>query len=587
VIAGVALLAVFPIARTRAFPHPKRFALPALAAVVAVVFLFFASPLRLNLPLVVTPSYRSSWDVSRQAATMSPRTLAFGTGPGTFAFDFARFKPSDVNQTAFWESRFDRSKSHTMTMLATTGLVGFASMLLLGLALGLRALSRLLVERDREEWRMTYVFFVGWSLLVLVHLFYTSNLTLQFLFWAFSGLLASQVAERAVGRRFAEAPKASLAASFLFVLLCAGLFAGAGVSAKRLSADAAFARAVMLDQGGAPVETITGELVQAVRGNPLSDAYHRNLSQALLLDAAAVIRSAGGKELDEEQTKRLSALVSESVNQARVATGLAPNDVANWVALGAVYRDLMSFVGNAEDFAAASFERAAVLEPANPSHYANLGRVHLLVAERAAQIKASKDVKDAELKKQAADAELQQLRAAEGAFAAAVQLKPDYAPGHYYLAVVYERQGRLADAAARLVVLSKANPSDLNLAFQLGILQLRLEKFADAQRTFDAILKAAPDNSNVMWFYASALELGGKQADAIKLVERVKELNPENELVTQRLERMRAGEITTTIPKPVEEGAEVQPTDVETPPTADASAAEPVTDMVDGAAATP
>lgn len=558
-IAGVVLIVTFNFVSTKRFPSPKRFVLPMAVFLVSLLLLFFPTPFKPGVPVVVTPSYTTSWNIAKQVLSHDGTRLLFGSGPGTFTFDYDQFKPVQINQTYFWNVRFDRSKSHALTALATFGVFTSAVAMLFFLLLALKALERLLFEKDHEAWKMTFVIFTGWSMLALEHLLYSSNLTLHFLFWGFSGLLASQVMGKTWNKKFAQAPKAALIASFLFVILAVGVMAGVFISQKRYSAELAFARAVQLDEAQAPLSQVISELVRATQANGLSDVYYRNLSTALLLQAGNVIQSAQGEELTKEQIQQVNALVAASVSAANTATQIEPNNVLNWAARGAIYREVMSFVENAEDYAAATLSQATLLEPANPGHYTSLGQIHLQVAERAGSLKTNEDE---ELAKAAAQAEAQELALAEQAFNAAVQLKPDYAPAYYYLAAVYERQGRLAEEATILAALYQNEPTNVGLGFELAILLLRMQELEAAKTVFESVLNLSPDYSNARWFLASVYELQGNPQKALEQVEKVANLNPDNQLVAKRLERMRAGEITTFIPGPVEAG-ELSATDVE------------------------
>lgn len=550
-IAGVVLLLTFHFVYAKRFPSPRRFGLPILVFLVSLLLLFFQTPFKPGVPLVVTPSYATSWNITKQVLSFDGTRLLFGSGPGTFAFDYDQFKPAAVNQTYFWNMRFDRSKSHFLTSLATFGVLTTAAAVLFFLMLALKALERLLFEKDHEEWKMTFVIFTGWSLLALYHLLYSSNLTLHFLFFAMSGLLASQVIGLKWQKKFAQAPKAALLASFLFVVLAVGVLAGVFVSHKRYTAELAFAKAVQADASQEPLSQVIANLVRATKANGLSDIYYRNLSSALLVQAANVLAGAKGEELTDGQIKQVNALVAASVNAANTATQIEPNNVSNWVTRGAIYRDLMNFVGNAENFAVATFSQAALLEPINPTHYVSLGQIHLQMADRAAALAGNEDE---ELAKTAIEARNQALATAEQAFNTAARLKPDYAPAYYYLAAVYERQGRLAEEATLLSALYANDRTNVGLGFELAILLLRLQELDAAKAAFESVLNLAPDYSNAMWFLASVYELQGNPQKALELLEKVANLNPDNQLVAKRLERMRAGEITTFIPKPVEEG---------------------------------
>ncbi len=325
------------------------------------------------------------------------------------------------------------------------------------------------------------------------------------------------------------------------------------MTGNRYAAEVAFAKAVSIDQAGGDMKDVISELGVAVSYNSLSDIYYRNLSSALLVQARKEIAAAGTAELTADQRTMVSNYVSAAVNAAKRATDIEPNNVSNWVVRGAIYRDVMTFVTNAEDFAAATFQQASLLEPGNPSHFVNLGRIHLAVAERATQLKAAEN---AELAATAAKSETEQLAAAEQAFVTGIQLKPDYAPAHYYLAATYERQGRLQDAVTRLAAVRNTAPNDIGLGFQLAMLYLRVENYDAARIELERVVAISPQYSNALWFLASLYEIAGDQQKAINAVEIVAGLNPNNQAVSTRLARLQAGETTTYIPGPVEDTAE-------------------------------
>lgn len=551
-IIGVLLLSAFGFLQSDSFPESRRFALPLFILLVSVLLIFVRTPLALNLPVVVSPSYSSSWNISKDVLSEGIPRLLLGSGPGTFAFDYSKYRTNDVNGTIFWNLSFDRSKSHAITALATYGVVGTVLWLLVMLAVASLSLARLLTDRDSEAWKMTYVTFSGWAVLFVSHLVYSSNLTLSFLLWGLTGLLAAQAVKGVKETDFARSPRMGLGFSFAFVVVAVGVLGTLFVTGNRYAAEVAFAKAVLLDQSGGDMKEVINELGVAVSHNSLSDVYYRNLSSALLVQARNEIASAGTTELTADQRTTVSNYVSAAVNASKRATDIEPNNVSNWVVRGAIYRDVMSFVTNAEDFAAATFQQANILEPGNPSHLVNLGRIYLAVADRATQLKSAEN---AELAATAAKSETDQLASAEQAFIVGIQLKPDYAPAHYYLAATYERQGRLQDAVTRLAAVRNTAPNDIGLGFQLAMLYLRVENYDAARVELERVVALSPQYSNALWFLASLYEIKGEQQKAIAAVQIVANLNPNNQAVTSRLSRLQAGETTTRIPGPVEDTA--------------------------------
>jgi tetratricopeptide (TPR) repeat protein len=551
-IVGVALLAVFSFVETQAFPHPKRFILPLVVLLASVMFLFFNTPLKLGLPVVVTPTYTTSWQITMDSLSDGVHRLLFGTGPGTFLYDYLEYRPQEVNQSVFWSLRFDRAKSSALTMLATTGVVGAALWIALMVWVGLKALGRLLRQREHEEWKLTYVIFVGWFMMLLYHFLYTTNFSLQFLLWGLTGLLAARVMTKMWETDFSRSPRLGLTVSSVFVVLAVGLLASLFVCGMRYAAEVAFVKAVDLDNQDVPIEEVMAKLSTATTLNGFSDRYYRNLSTASLLQANEMISGVQGEMTDAQRTA-IVASVEKSVQAAAKAVQLEPAYASNWSAQGSIYRDLMSFVQGAEDAAAVSYLKAIALDPVSPIHHVNLGRLYLTVADRA---RGLKEAENADLAKTAAEQEVLLLTQAEGEFNQAIALKGDYAPAHYYLAAVYERQGKLQDAASRLIALVKYQPTNIGLGFQLSILLMKLEEYDAARGLLEQIVALQPKYSNALWYLSSVYEIQGDTQKALEMVERVDELNPGNDLVAQRLRTLQGGYTSEEIPSPVEEGEE-------------------------------
>lgn len=554
-IIGVLLLGTFVFIQSQEFPNPRRLALPLVVLFVSVLLLFLPTPLHLKLPVVVSPSYETSLSISNWALSSSVSNLLFGTGPGTYLYDYLSFKPTSVNASQFWSLRFDRAKSELVTMVATFGLIGTMLWLVFMVWLAVKAITRLVFERDHDEWKMTYVIFIGWAILLFTHLLYSSNFTMTFLLWGFTGLLASQVCLKVWKSDFSTSPRLGLGTSFAFAFVAVAVVASLFITGTRYAAEVAFAKAVNIDQSEeGTLDEIIMQLNRAVKFNGLSDIYQRNLSSAYLLKANEIIvATAGPEERTPEETQLIIDTVSASVKAAIRATEIEPNYVSNWVVRGSMYRDLMSFVQGSEELAVQSFQNAMTLEPNNPIHSTNLGRVYLGVADRARTLKTAED---AELAAQATQQETTLLAAAEQAFLASIELKSDYLPAHYYLAATFERQGKLEQAAARLVALRNNNPADIGLAFQLTQMLIRLQRYDIATQELERIVELSPTYANALWYLASMYEVAGEQDKAIEAVQKVLDLNPDNEIVKDRLVRLEAGETTAVLPEPIQAGQE-------------------------------
>jgi tetratricopeptide (TPR) repeat protein len=531
-IAASATLVAYGMIKTDKVKNVTMLALPMAVVVIAVVFLFVRFPISLGTPIEVMPSIRASWDIAREALANSP---LWGSGPGTFQYDYAQFRSKDLNATAFWSVGFDRSASRLLTLLATTGILGFATLMVWVIYLGGK--TALSLSKNAEEWSLSLTVFAGWVGLLVAKALYSSNFTLDFLFWVLTALLVVLQWGRWQEYRFENSPRAALMLSFLFIVAIIFSVAGVYLEGQRYAAERRFTigstRAI---NNLEDVDAAVDDLVRATQLNGQNDLYYRTLSQALTLRTNLEVQRAGEKPT-EEQSRTIAVLAANAVNAGKRATDLNPSSVQNWASLSSLYRDLVGATPGAEEAAVAAYERAIALEPNNPVHRTDLGRVYLASAESRIPALSSKD----EAQKTAAKKEFdERLVKAKEQFDKAIELKADYATAHYWLAVVLERMGKADEALAKLESVRNFNPEDLGVGFQLAILYYQNGKKDMAIAELERIITLSPQYSNARWYLSAMYEEAGKLDEAIAQIEEVVKYNKDLEVAKKRLEELKA-----------------------------------------------
>lgn len=552
-LAGLLGLFAFAMARARDVGPGNRFVLPFLLMVAAMPFLLlFDRPLPVTLPTEVTPNVSASWEVAKQS--LAQDGALFGSGPGTYVYQYGKYRPESVNGTAFWNTRFDRASSFALTALPTYGVLGMLGWLIMlggGLLLACGAFMRL---RERERWLPSFVFVPALFTLLVALCLYGGNVTLLALAFALLGLsCGGAMPETKIDLR--TAPRVSLALSALFVLCATAIVTVLFVSLIRYASEAAFAKAVRLDRANAPVKEVVANLDRAASLNRWNDIFYRNLAQAFLLMTGEEIKavSAAAAPMTDEQRAYVQALTGAAVNAGVRATELGPGNALNWLARGALYREFIPLIGNAGEHAVEAYQRAIGLEPLDPETRTELGKVYLTLAENNRALTAAEDKKVADEAAAKVDGYLAQ---AEAQFDKAIELKADYAPAHYQLGLIYERQGKVGEAIGKMESVAKYNPLDVGVFFQLGMLYLRRGDPEDADRAEKAFLSAialSPSYSNARWFLASIYEQKRDLDKAIEQVAKVLEYNPDNQLVKAKLERLKAGKVSSAAPAPLPE----------------------------------
>ncbi|KKR76513.1 MAG: hypothetical protein UU21_C0008G0020 [Candidatus Levybacteria bacterium GW2011_GWA2_40_8] len=345
----------------------------------------------------------------------------FGSGFGTYLTDFTRFKQAAFNlNPALWNLYFFRSSSFVLELLATTGVLGLLSFgFLLFKMLRMRPLVLPFLVAS------VLVLILPFSFLNLVS--FVIILALVSSFEAARGkpgfseteiqLVAFQKGVLALGSPGESRREAGKALPYGFMTVVLVLFLVlAFFSGRYVYSDFVFQKALVAasqNQGSATYDLQR----QAIRLFPQREAYHRIFSQTnlnLANNLAASVPQGSSPSAQQQQT--IVTLVQQSINSARLAAQLSPASSISWQNMAGIYRSLIGFGQNAENFAIVATQRAIALDPNNPQLYVSLGGIFY---------------------------QLQSFDDAIAQFQIAIRLKPDFANAYYNLGHALEQKGEL------------------------------------------------------------------------------------------------------------------------------------------------
>lgn len=545
---GAALILLLSIGHHRRAVSSLGLAVPGVVAAVSILFLFAETPVNLGIGGEISPSFRASWDIARGALQDRPLT---GSGPGTWMHDYAKFRSVSVNLSPYWTIRFERGISAFLTYLATAGLIGTALWIILIISGIGKSAARLVTEASDPRWRQLAVAFVGWASVVFLAFLYNYNVAHQLEFWFFFALVASAVSQSWLTWDTRKSVVSSSFLSLKFLFLTAGIIAGVWVLGQRYVSEIRTFAALEAHRNGAPVNVVFDRLSGAFRLNPWNDVAARNMAQAGLIQ----IQNELASPADEGKGARVNTAVKNAVLFAQKATEIAPANVQNWANFGSVLRAIASFTPGADERAIAMYREALAREPNNPVYWNEIGELFILRADAYATLLQSSD---AAVVEKARDDIRAQLDEALAALNQSVLAKPDFAPAHYNLALVYERQNRIPDAIVKLEQVLGTDSKDIGVAFQLGILYYRNGDKEKSRDLFEQLVAFDPNYSNARWYLSALYEEEGRLDEALEQVRKVEELNAGNPLVEERRKSLEArlagapfGE--PELPTPVEE----------------------------------
>ena len=500
--------------------------------VISLLFMFLGVPkfLTANLPLEVSLSSNVSWQIAADTITAGAKNFLFGTGPGTFLFDFSQYRPIEFNNNFAWNIRFRQSYNSAFDWLMTIGVLGSLAMLFLILmVLGLIIstwLKHLLELRGKKKTveageeavgffhRSPLIFWglVGAWLTLLVSFFLINFGAAHWLaFWLLLGLMVSASAHLAKIElpvwKFSlkTTPQYALATSFGFILIFTAIIVVGIYFGRYFAAEVLFVEAL-----NKPLDQKISNLSKAVEWSPHRILFQLSLADAFLNKASEI----ANKTNDINQ---VAPFVSSAVQAAKNATDQSPNNVATWEYLSNMYASARAFAPEANNWTIGALEKAVALEPTNPTFYVALGNAKLL--------------------------EKRYTEAKED-FDKAISLKPDFLMAYARLAFLEEMKNNISGSIAVLEKGLNYGIQDPDYVFQLGRYYFNRAQKGDytlAEAAFRKSIILQPNYSDAIFSLGLLYEKVGNTGAALEMYRKVLDLNPGNTDIKKKINGLSGG----------------------------------------------
>lgn len=456
------------------------------------------------LPREAVMDYKQSLGVSWSVLKTNP---AWGSGPGTFAYDYSLYRPASANASALWQIRFDKSGSHFLELLAAAGLpAGLSYLLIISLVIYLNI--KLIIKYFNKgagvagaDRGLAAVLFMAVVLSFASQIFFPATTVLNFTFWFFLSLLMAYW-HTTVPALFKEkiidfghwTSRLAWPAVFLAGALWLAL---AAFEVKFFVADIVAASGVNRE----------ASLVTAGKLNPSRYNYGVSLAKLYLNR----LRIEAFKPAVARDNNFLNSNLALTVTAARQAADKAPDSVLAWETLGMIYRDVRPLTSGSEPWAVKSFSQALTLEPTNPALAAELAKAY---------------------------ANDNDLASAEKYFIKSLELKPDYYDAKFGLAKTY-LQGKKDGLGFKLLSELSGQVSDPEIYYELARFYYNHGEIDKAIGRFNVALSLSPNHSNSLYSLGIAYDAKGDAKQALKYYEKVLELNPGNEEVIKKIKNLK------------------------------------------------
>lgn len=507
------------------------------------LFGFFSQDIMLNTtpiaaPLEVNVSHQATFGLLKSAL---PEKLLLGHGPASFTYLWDRFKPLEVNQLLFWNTRFALGSSLLFTIPAEVGILGALTFFAFLALVWFAALRAATISGD--QWLFALSAFVAVSYMMLVWALYPVGYTL--VVFGFIALGLGFAVSRMTGLvssyevvLFREGPSGFVASLFLVFLMILGT-GGIYLAGTRYAGQVAFARGVNAFNREGNIDRAETQFASAIRFDRRNSAYARSLSQLYVFKARNIAQTNAAPQAIGGQ---FTDALDRAIRAGQDAIRTTPLDFENYQSLGKVYEFLIPLgTDGAMQAAIAQYEEGTKHAPKNPMLLRDQALAYFAEAVRTNNVSF--------------------LEQAATALQKAVELKSNYTDAHFLLAQIYDTQGNSPEAIRRSEAAVFLSPNDIGTLFQLGFLYYKANRLSDAGIVLERAVAINTNYSNARYFLGLIYDRTNRRAEAINEFEKIAVLNPSNGEVQTILENLRAGRPALASIAPPPEKRESPPVD--------------------------
>ncbi len=524
-LAASSLVVLFWILRRDIFDG-RWMALPIFFIVIALFFIIFNPQMNWlpSKPLEVSLSQRANLELDTKVMKSFP---LLGSGPGTFAYDFAKFRDKNFNQGILWNVKFQLGASKMLTYFATLGIIGFLAYVLAMIAPLFYGVSYMVFEKSQKGMYVLVSVLGILSVLLSQTLGYflaNTNISLDFLYFFLVGCLMALISKN---KKIYALKPSSLLTLIITVVFTSVFIFGVGLlilEGQRYVSSVYYSNSLVAWQNGNKSDAVQ-YLKRAANASSNVDLYFNQLSLFSLASLQDMLANTTTSTVEDKQ--QVTTLASDAIGAANVAINVNPNNVENWSGKGYVCQSLIGLVASAADCSIQSYDKAIELNPTNP--YLLLQEGYVYVAQALNLQSDQSQNKDGLLSK------------AKDMFTKAVDLKPDYSLAYLQVALVSKLQHNTGDESQALLNAEKYSPNDAGMAFQIGVMYYQDKNLDKAEVEFQRALSLFPQYADALYFLGLTYDQQGQKNDAINAFSKILEANPQNQAIQKILDNLRAG----------------------------------------------
>jgi tetratricopeptide (TPR) repeat protein len=545
IILGLALILGIVILVEDKKPSQLRI-LPMIFLALAVVFVLRSKPIfNKDLPTEIFLKHKTAGEITLKSLKDNP---ILGSGPAMFENVYKKNRPDNLGDFASVD--FSRSTSFFWTMAATTGIVGIISFLFLvvaGIVLVFKEFL-LIINKAKDQAENSFLNYLrisiglGWLFLTAFLFLYFANLTILMLWWFFLALLVagSFLGVKDSSKEIAttsSGPKTSFFLSFGFILAIIGLISVIYLHSQKYVAAIYFNQAVASFGEENQTQKVADKISRAVALDSNRDAYYRDLAMVHLALAKEKISQEGLDQLSPEASNFISNRFRNALQSLQQAVELNSANSVNYVSLANLYEEFIVIQKNSADKAIENYEKAIELDPKNLDLYRAIANVEITLADL--ESLENNQGQQTPVKISAKAQEF--LVSAEDYIKKALDIDSEYLAGNLLLVTIYEKRGDFDGAIKKSKENIEMYPGYAELQMDLGRIYYQQENLDEGEGYLRTAIKMNNQYSNARYLLGLVLDKKGEKEEALAEFKKIKEFNPENELLDQIIDNLEDG----------------------------------------------
>lgn len=470
----------------------------------------------------IRPSIASTSQVVYKAMRHNP---FFGTGPNTFVNDWSLWQPKGINQTLFWNADFTAGYSFLTTIAATSGFIGFVSLLLfliIYMARSIQSIRLALRDKLSNYFIMTTLMISLYSWISII--LYNPNILLLMLAFTSSGILIGILVYRQAipvkDFSFLSDPRNSFFSILILLVLMISAVSLTYIYIEKFTSIMYFSKSLNNENTMESLTRSEGMLLRAIALDK-NDIYYRNLSQVYLAKINILISD---KNISEDILKsNLQELINLTQQSANLAINQNPKQYLNYMNLGNVYSSFVPMaVENSYESAMAAYEKALLFAPNNPSIVLSKATLEFIKEN------------NTEARKYIAQA---------------LALKENYIDAIFLLVQIETNEGNLAEAISKAEYAGLLAPNDPTVFFRLGLLRYNNSDYAGAVSAFEKAVTLNNNYLNARFFLGQSYKKVGRSNDALVQFNLLQRIDPDNKEIRDAINSVGQKEETSITEK--------------------------------------